>query len=65
MLNSFSAHADKDELHDYFDKFDRKILEKIFLVHGEPDQQEIFKNTLKSMNFSDIEIPFRGFETEV
>lgn len=65
VLNSFSAHADKDELHDYFDKFDRKILEKIFLVHGEPDQQEIFRNTLKGMNFKDVEIPFRGQEFEV
>lgn len=65
VLNSFSAHADKDELHDYFDKFDRKILEKIFLVHGEPDQQAIFKDSLKNMNFRDIEIPFRGQEFEV
>ena len=65
VLNSFSAHADKDELHDYFDKFDRKIMEKIFLVHGEPDQQEIFKNTLKGMNFKDVEIPFRGQEVTI
>ncbi|MBK8380303.1 MAG: MBL fold metallo-hydrolase [Ignavibacteria bacterium] len=60
VLNSFSAHADKDELHDYFDKFDRKIIEKIFLVHGEPDQQEIFKESLKNMNFRDVEIPEKG-----
>ena len=62
VLNSFSAHADKDELHDYFDNFDRKIPEKIFLVHGEPDQQEIFQATLKNMNFRDVEIPFKGQE---
>ena len=60
VLNSFSAHADKDELHGYFDKFDRKIIEKIFLVHGEPDQQEIFKESLKNMNFRDVEIPEKG-----
>lgn len=60
VLNSFSAHADKDELREYFDKFDRNVLEKIFLVHGEPDQQMIFRDTLKSMNFRDVSIPFKG-----
>jgi len=65
VLNSFSAHADKDELHDYFDKFDRKVLEKIFLVHGELDQQEILKNSLRNMYFKDVEIPFKGQEFEV
>lgn len=65
VLNSFSAHADKDELHDYFDKFDRKVLEKIFLVHGEPDQQEIFKESLKDMNFMDVEIPEKGSTFEI
>jgi len=65
VLNSFSAHADKEELSDYFDKFDRKILEKIFLVHGEPDQQNAFKESLKNMNFKDIEIPFKSQEFEI
>lgn len=65
VLNSFSAHADKDELGEYFYQFDRKILEKIFLVHGEPDMQKAFKESLKNMNFNDIEIPFKGQEFEI
>lgn len=65
VLNSFSAHADKDELEDYFDKFDRKKLEKIFLVHGEPSQQSAFKDNLKNMNFREIDIPYKGQEIEV
>ena len=65
VLNSFSAHADKEELADYFDKFDRKSLEKVFLVHGEPEQQKAFKDTLKSMNFIDVEIPFKGQDFEI
>ena len=65
VLNSFSAHADRDELLGYFDNFDRKQLQKIFLVHGELDQQEAFKDGLRSMNFKDIEIPVKGYEVDL
>lgn len=65
VLNSFSAHADRDELLGYFDNFDRKQLQKIFLVHGEIDQQEAFKDGLRSMNFKDIEIPVKGQEVDL
>ncbi|MDQ3022604.1 MAG: MBL fold metallo-hydrolase [Bacteroidota bacterium] len=65
VLNSFSAHADREELMTYFDQFDRNQMQKIFLVHGELDQQEAFKGGLKSMNFKDIEIPEKGQEFEV
>lgn len=65
VLNSFSAHADRDELLAYFDQFDRNQMQKIFLVHGEIDQQEAFKDGLRSQNFKDIEIPEKGQEFEV
>ncbi len=62
ILNSFSAHADRDELLSYFNQFDRNQMQKIFLVHGEIDQQEAFKGGLQGENFKDIEIPFKGQE---
>ncbi|MEO8447937.1 MAG: MBL fold metallo-hydrolase, partial [bacterium] len=62
VLNSFSAHADRDELLSYFDKFDRNQMQKIFLVHGELDMQEAFKEGLRGQNFKDIEIPFKSQE---
>ncbi len=65
VLNSFSAHADRDELLAYFDQFDRNQMQKIFLVHGEIDQQEAFRDGLRSQNFKDIEIPVKGQEFEV
>lgn len=37
-LNSFSAHADKNELMEFAQNI--KGLKKIFLVHGEPEQSE-------------------------
>lgn len=65
VLNSFSAHADRDELLSYFGQFDRNNLQKIFLVHGEIDQQEAFKDGLRQLNFKDIEIPVKGQEFEL
>ena len=65
VLNSFSAHADRDELREYFDKFDRSRMQNIFLVHGELDQQEAFMNGLKEMNFRNVEIPFKGQEFKI
>lgn len=60
VLNSFSAHADANELIDYVNKFDKKMLKNIFLVHGEFDQQEIFKKNILENGFSEVTIPDRG-----
>lgn len=65
VLNSFSAHADRNELCDYFNNFDRSVLDSIFLVHGDPDQQDAFKQQLISMKFSNILSPERGDEVTI
>lgn len=65
VLNSFSAHADKNELHDYFSQFDRKRLQNIFLVHGEYSQQEALQNSLREMEFGNVFVPEEGMEFEV
>jgi metallo-beta-lactamase family protein len=51
ILESFSAHADKDDL----DKFIKEIkgLKKIMLVHGETTQSEAFAERIKT--YSDAE----------
>jgi len=59
-IDSLSAHADSDELIDYSKNINTSILKKIFLVHGEYDQQEQFANRLKEIGIKDIEIPKRG-----
>jgi metallo-beta-lactamase family protein len=58
--NSFSAHADGNELLKYTVQFDVHRLEKIFLVHGEYDRQLDFQKGLQQNGFHDIEIPVRG-----
>lgn len=60
VLNSFSAHADADELIEYVNQFDKNKLKEIFLVHGELDQQEIFKKTLLENGIQEVTIPEKG-----
>jgi metallo-beta-lactamase family protein len=65
VLNSFSAHADGKEMLDYFNKFDRKELQQVYLVHGEIDRQEALKKGLNELNFNDVIIPNKGMEIEI
>ncbi len=60
VFNSFSAHADANELLDYVTKFDKEKMKKIFLVHGDIEQQEIFKKHLYEKGFKNIAIPEKG-----
>jgi metallo-beta-lactamase family protein len=65
VLNSFSAHADKNELLTYFERFNKDELRRIFLVHGDYDQQEAFQQTLTGNSFKNITIPELGAEIEI
>ncbi len=65
VMNSFSAHADKNELAEYFNKFDRAWLKGIFLVHGELDQMHAFETSLKGMGFGNVVIPAKGEEVSL
>jgi metallo-beta-lactamase family protein len=60
VMNSLSAHADSNELVNYCDQFDKSRIQKIFLVHGDQDQQEKLSNRLKSLGFENIVIPEKG-----
>lgn len=44
-INGFSAHADQNGLIEWMDKFTK--LDKIFLIHGERDKQEIFQKEIE------------------
>jgi len=65
VLNSFSAHADKNELMTYFKQFDKSQLEQIYLVHGDYDQQQAFQNSLNENGFKDVLIPKKLDEVEI
>ncbi|MFA6542447.1 MAG: MBL fold metallo-hydrolase RNA specificity domain-containing protein [Bacteroidota bacterium] len=59
VMNSFSAHADKNELFGFVNKQDKSELKNIFLVHGDLDQAEKFSATLTENKFKRIDIPQR------
>lgn len=65
VMQSFSAHADANELIDYTSKLDKNMMKNIFLVHGEIDQQEIYKNHLETVGFKNIIIPERGYAVKI
>lgn len=54
--NGFSAHADYSEMIEWLNEMDTSRLKKIFLVHGEKDQQFGFKEHLAEAGFKDVEI---------
>ncbi len=57
IMDSFSAHADYSEIIDYLKCQNIEQVKKIFLVHGEIDNQIVFKKHLTSIGFQDILIP--------
>ena len=66
VLNSFSAHADQEELVEYITQIDQNRLKRIFLVHGEGSQIEKLSIKLKDSGVkTDIYIPVTKEKCEV
>lgn len=63
VMDAFSAHADRSDLLEYVSNV--RGLQKIFLVHGEKDQQEAFKNILKEEGHEDVCAPAPGEAFEI
>lgn len=62
-MESLSAHADQSELI-FWLKNISNVPEKVFLIHGEPDTQDVFKNKLKEEFGWNCQIP-KLFDREV
>lgn len=60
IIDAFSAHADRRELHDYIDINSPSRLKHIFLIHGEPDQALPFKDGLRSKGYQNVHYPSSG-----
>jgi metallo-beta-lactamase family protein len=60
VLNSFSGHADRNELLAYLGMFDRKRVKGMFLVHGDPDQSDKLAGGLRAAGFKHVDVPARG-----
>ena len=54
--NGFSAHADYSEMIEWLGEIDKSRLKRIFLVHGDSDQQAGFKQHLAEAGYNNVEI---------
>jgi len=52
VLNTFSAHADYNDILDYISHLNYKKLKGIYLVHGENKAQENLKSLLETKNYN-------------
>ena len=56
-IDNLSAHADYDDLSQWLACQDPRSVETVFLVHGEYEVQNQFKNRLMRKGFTDVQIP--------
>ena len=63
--NSFSAHADGNDLLGYIGQFDKKQLQQVFLVHGEYQRALDLQDGLNKQGYTRVGIPVRGQRFEV
>ena len=59
-IDGYSAHADQRGLLRWAESFDRSRLNKIILVHGEPEPMEVFAGLLRSEGMPEVQLPVRG-----
>jgi metallo-beta-lactamase family protein len=63
VLDSFSAHADRNDLVAYADACGREA-RQVFLVHGEPDAQASLQDAMRKRGLR-VEVPERGERVEL
>ena len=59
-LNSMSAHGDENEMVDFLSLQDKEKLRKLFLVHGEKEGQDAFRERLEKEGYKTVLIPHYG-----
>lgn len=61
-IRSMSAHGDYEDLSQFLSCQDPKQVKALFIVHGEYDVQQAFRERLLKKGFTDVEIPELHFE---
>jgi metallo-beta-lactamase family protein len=56
-IKSMSAHGDYEDMYQWLSGQDKKKIKKLFLVHGEYEVQQAFKDRLTQKGFYDVTIP--------
>ena len=64
-IKSMSAHGDYEDLLHFISSQDPEKVKSIFLVHGEYEVQQHFKEKLIAKGFKDVEIPYQHQRIEL
>lgn len=64
-IKSMSAHGDYEDLLKFISCQDHQKVKKVFLVHGEYDVQQNFKDKVLAKGYKEVEIPERHQEIEL
>ena len=64
-IESYSGHADYQEMLSFLGCQNKTALEKTFIVHGEYKTQQKYSSFLLSEGYKNVEIPARGMEYEI
>ena len=59
-IDAFSSHADYKEMINWLKEIDTSKLKKIFLVHGDKESKEFFKEQLILSGFPEVELVEKG-----
>jgi metallo-beta-lactamase family protein len=62
-IRSMSAHCDYEDLIHFLACQDSRQVKRLFIVHGEYEVQQAFRDRLLKKGFTDVEIPEQHYET--
>ncbi|WP_423147568.1 MBL fold metallo-hydrolase RNA specificity domain-containing protein [Rubrolithibacter danxiaensis] len=63
-IKSMSAHGDYEDLLHFLSCQDPQQVKKVFLVHGEYETQQRFREKILEKGFADVEIPYQHQQVE-
>lgn len=64
-LTGFSAHGDTNDYQIWLDRYSKDNLEKIFLIHAEPERAELYRQQLMQTGYADKQLLIPDREDEV
>jgi metallo-beta-lactamase family protein len=64
-IEAFSGHGDYNEMIGFLNCQDKEAIRQTFLVHGEFEVQQFYKQKLETEGYRNIEIPASGDEFEL
>jgi len=65
VMHGFSAHADQNELMDFYRGMDQHRLKEVFVVHGEPESAKTLADMIQSDIVQNVHVPVRGEKFEI